>query len=311
MNAKDRMDLNRKLKIYNCRNRHFSFLQELSPFRNSLFHGVPALVPNEHISMLRLEYKVPRKYDFSTYKENTYVPEFRLWFQDSQLKKYANVNKWYAKLRSIAPKISETTIKKFTNLTTTDIKIMYANMVRMHDADLLSIQYNGFNATSYRVKELSIINDPKLTTAWKTKLLHELRKHTAPTITSPGKDAFLFGYEREVWNQITKSLPSSTIKFVENAVHLDIYRDLISWSEDATNNELKMFDIFVPSPDPVLAHHFNSTGPINLNLNTIGQNFFGGQGISWLDRRDNEVFLRDIFLETSPNPDFIPKQYNV
>ncbi|KAL3231327.1 Protein MNN4 [Nakaseomyces bracarensis] len=305
LNALDRLALNRKLKVYNCRNNHFILLSDLSPLRNSLFHGVPALVPKMHVAILKVEYSLPKQYGYLTYKDNTYVPEFRLWFKENQLKKYANINKWYAKLKSIGNKITESSIRKLTNITTTDIKVMYANMVRMHDADLLSIQYNGFNCTSYRIKELGIIYDQSLTLVWKQKFLHELRKHVAPKITSPGKDAFLFGYERELWKGITKNMPPATVKFVENSVHLDIYKDLINWSDQVSSEKLPMFNVTVENPDSILQYHYNNTGPINLNMNTIGHNYFGGQGVSWTQRQDVRLFNSDISLGTLSNYNLI------
>ena len=69
---------NNYLQAYNCRNNHFSRLDELSPLRLSMVEGEFAYIPSEFEIILKIEYgeKSMANIDFRGY---VYLPKLRMW----------------------------------------------------------------------------------------------------------------------------------------------------------------------------------------------------------------------------------------
>lgn len=79
--------VNRKLQLYNCRNRHFSLLPELGPLRLSVFEGVPAYVPSNITSLLWEEYGYLGIH-LPSYQTMSFIPRLRLWAHTQFVNKY-------------------------------------------------------------------------------------------------------------------------------------------------------------------------------------------------------------------------------
>lgn len=69
---------NNYLQIYNCRNRHFASLKDLSPMKLTYVEGVPAYVPNNYMVMLQREYNEGGLME-QKFKRYVYLPRLRIW----------------------------------------------------------------------------------------------------------------------------------------------------------------------------------------------------------------------------------------
>lgn len=85
------MERNAALQAYNCRNNHFSTLQELSPLRLTRVEGVPAYIPNRFEEMLKEEYG-----ELSTtlqhFQQYAFLPRLRLWCHAITVQKFMREN---------------------------------------------------------------------------------------------------------------------------------------------------------------------------------------------------------------------------
>ncbi|CAI4044354.1 hypothetical protein SKDZ_11G0190 [Saccharomyces kudriavzevii ZP591] len=331
LNPKQRYFLNEKLKLYNCRNNHFNSFEELSPLINTVFHGVSALIPHRHTYCLRNEYHVPDRYAFDAYKNTAYLPEFRFWFDYDGLKKCSNINSWYANIPSInswnpnllkeissvkfesklfdSNKVSE---YSFKNLSTSDVRLIYRNIPRAGFIEVFTNLYNSFNATAYRQKELEIQYCQNLTFIEKKKLLHQLRVNVAPKLSSPAKDPFLFGYEKAMWEDLSKSMNQTTLDQVTKMVHEEYIDKIIDLSMNLKNRNFSLFNItqdgtavisnddsndYTPANDVEInpddfRTNLNFTSKAFFDLNTYGLDLFAPT-LSDINRKGILMFDKD------------------
>lgn len=84
-------DRNAFLQVYNCRNKHFSQFQELSPLRLSSIQGDYGYIPPGFESMLLVEYK-EKGIASTVYKDRVYLPKLRLWVYDKSITDYVTQN---------------------------------------------------------------------------------------------------------------------------------------------------------------------------------------------------------------------------
>lgn len=73
---------NNAIKVYNCANKHFTLLAELSPLRLTYMEGVPALVPREFDSILSAEYK-ESSITSKIFRAHVFLSRLRLWVSAS------------------------------------------------------------------------------------------------------------------------------------------------------------------------------------------------------------------------------------
>lgn len=78
---------NEFLQIYNCRNAHFSKLQEISPLRLNLVQGEIGYIPNDFESMLHVEYKA-KGTSSTLFAEHVYLPKLRIWVPKLSVLRY-------------------------------------------------------------------------------------------------------------------------------------------------------------------------------------------------------------------------------
>lgn len=69
---------NEFLQVYNCRNNHFTRLEELSPIRLSLVEGEFGYIPNEFESILKTEYN-EKSINNKDYNGFVFLPKLRIW----------------------------------------------------------------------------------------------------------------------------------------------------------------------------------------------------------------------------------------
>jgi len=87
-------ETNKKLKIYNCRNNHFSSLDELSPLVGCIIDNQVGFVPQDVTKPLINEYGL-RSVTGLTFKKYLYVSQLRMWMKTVDLKEYIdNAGEW-------------------------------------------------------------------------------------------------------------------------------------------------------------------------------------------------------------------------
>lgn len=77
-------DTNNFLQAYNCKNRNFFRLKELSPLLLSLFDGEYTYVPNQ-ITRILMDHFSAKSIIKTSYKDYTYLPLLRLWIKNDIL----------------------------------------------------------------------------------------------------------------------------------------------------------------------------------------------------------------------------------
>ena len=82
-NADDYTEANTAMKAYNCRNNHFSTLDELSPLVKTFVEGEMAYVPRRYSDILSVEY--PKGLLSKHYSGHVFIPQLRLWVKEGDL----------------------------------------------------------------------------------------------------------------------------------------------------------------------------------------------------------------------------------
>lgn len=78
-------DANTALQLYNCRNRHFARLSELSPLRKTYFEGEVAYIPSQYQTLLTNEYNEKALTDYH-YGGVVFVEQLRSWTSEDHLR---------------------------------------------------------------------------------------------------------------------------------------------------------------------------------------------------------------------------------
>lgn len=250
-NPNERYWTNKELKAYNCRNNHFVTLELLSPLTSTVFHGVHALVPRKVAGVLKNEYNLPKQFGFEVFDGKAYLPALHSWFNYNVLKRFANSNSWNTKLQKIKSPISK--------LDFPDIKLLLDNMLKLGYNDLFTICYNAFNVTSYRYKEREIQFDNSTSKNEKFKLLHILRNDVAPQLSSPGKDPYMFNYERRMWRKVGATIGNTIMRAIHKAVETQASNEL--WSSYVATHEGRS-ELFITR---------NELGDVEIDLNNHGR----------------------------------------
>ena len=262
--------VNDKLKLVNCRNSHFNRLDMISPLRVSYFHGVRVFVPNKVIESLQNEYKVPKKYGFQSFEGKTYLPKLKQWILFPILKRVANVNGLYQNMLPLASQVSA--------LSFPDVKKVLTNMVRGKYYDLLSTTTTTFDVTNYRIKELELMFDSKLSVEDKTKLLTMLRDKIGPQMRSPMKDALLLEYENRIWNHFESNLSEFEVEAIKESISYNIVHDL---SRNFTIfNSRHWFNNILTEIDDKEDQHYN--------IDKVGLEIYDG-----IENKINDIFEHD------------------
>ncbi|KAG7191611.1 uncharacterized protein KQ657_003006 [Scheffersomyces spartinae] len=90
--------VNKQLQLYNCRNNHFSSLDDISPMIKTYVEGEVAYIPRNYTSMLSQEYK--HGMDKTIYSHFIYIPSLRMWIPERDIKKYLASPKLWVKFYS-------------------------------------------------------------------------------------------------------------------------------------------------------------------------------------------------------------------
>lgn len=247
LNPRERYESHKMFNLFNCRNDHFVNLEILSPLVNTIYHGVPTLIPTKYITALNNEYKVPPTYGYATFQGKTYLPDLRYWFKSKLIDKSSNLNQWYP--TDIYTPLEKT--KTLNNITFEDLwtilmNIKGSNEYNNNNIDLLANVFNSFTTSSYRLKELEIQYAGNISSSLKVDYLHLMRKEIAPKLLSPGKDPVMYLYERALYDELAKEFDQNIIQRLESAVqekYIQKYWKLLS---DLKYKNLDLFNISLP-----------------------------------------------------------------
>ena len=78
---------NQQLKLYNCRNNHFSSYNELSPLIQTVVENQPGYIPKNFMYILNDEYNL-KSLAKKNHRDFTYFNNFNLWLNTKDVSKY-------------------------------------------------------------------------------------------------------------------------------------------------------------------------------------------------------------------------------
>lgn len=97
-------ETNSELEIYNCRNKHFSLLSELSPLRKTMVEGEVAYVPRKFTEILKTEYS--KGLQSKKHLGYVFMPQLRLWIPEDDILFFLQDKQGWATRHSFAQKYS-------------------------------------------------------------------------------------------------------------------------------------------------------------------------------------------------------------
>lgn len=131
------LEVNEKIQVYNCRNRHFSSLSELSPLVRTFAEGEIAYVPKSYSAILAEEYKKGLLEKF--FKGRFFVPQLRLWVSQDDLRFFLRHRReWITYYNT-----SEVDLQKKKTKTEGDLtKLELEQLLNLSESDLLELLMN-------------------------------------------------------------------------------------------------------------------------------------------------------------------------
>lgn len=283
---KDRYNINKHAQAYNCRNKHFQTLFELSPLRLTFFHGVPAYVPNLVLKDLNAEYKVPIENGYQCYEGECYVPELRGWYPEGRVKQMVELLVKSPNLKKVFP---EDGIKKLEKNEFELLLMEFSQDPKLEELFIYAV--NTFQITAFRQRELEFIYDGKMLSYDKNMLLDEFiqNRYFNPVF----KDVFLKKQDTAIWNEFVENtdIPYGQIDKLWRELKLKVARQLFKLDEKYANYKIDWAND---------AGYQSPASP--LNFNTRGEKFYI-MGKKW----NNRLVVRDpVDLDTS-----ITEQYHL
>lgn len=270
----DRYNYNKHIQVFNCRNNHFNVISELSPLRLTYFHGAKAYVPNQVIKLLRQEYALPPGYTYIKYSPREFLPEARVWLEESVVKKIAAGGPIQ---NGTAPKID---LDHMSKLTTSEFRDFLNNAATVIDPDVetaFTYLVNTFEISMFRKKELELIYDESLSDDEKVELLDELIR--GRFFVGAYKDIFQNRLETNIWNNLLERTPSSYKDVLAELekLHLKKARELLHLDELEAQNSYD-WDRRAGYQHP----------PSGIDFNTKGRKFY-----TFGQEAKNEIFSHD------------------
>lgn len=247
LNPTERYETHKRFKLYNCRNDHFVSLEILSPLVNTMYHGIPTLIPTKYITALQHEYSVPGVYGYSTFQGKTYLPDLRYWFKSKLIEKSSNLKGWYPE--EIYPPLENSKSLndiQFHDLWTVLMNIKGSKDYNEDNIDVLANVYNSFSSSSYRLRELELQYSLNISLPLKKQYLSLLRSEVSPKISSPGKDAVMYKHELALYKQLGKEFNQTVIDKIESAVQDKYIKKYWKLLSDLKYRRLDLFNATIP-----------------------------------------------------------------
>ncbi|RCK67290.1 hypothetical protein Cantr_03341 [Candida viswanathii] len=103
-NEENNMLKNQQLKVYNCRNNHFSSYDELSPLVLTLVENQLSYIPSNFINILNDEYSL-NSLTKKTHRSYTYMNNFRIWYKTDIIKDFLKKSKTWISDHAISKEL--------------------------------------------------------------------------------------------------------------------------------------------------------------------------------------------------------------
>lgn len=223
-----RYNVHYQLKLYNCRNNHFVHFNMVSPLINTYFHGISSFVPNQYVTILKNEYKVPSGFTFTRFFVQAFIPEFRSWITTSFLRNVINKNNQNQEMSSLNPVVNVFQLS--------EIRELLKNIAIGGYDNELSILYNSLEVTTYRLKELEIVYDYNCTD--KRNKLNLLRTSIGSSLKQSFKDPYLYTLETRLW-EFYRDTEIESSKKALNITNFEIAEKLWKWTSDLDEGTLE------------------------------------------------------------------------
>ncbi|KAG0675795.1 hypothetical protein C6P43_004652 [Kluyveromyces marxianus] len=278
----DRYNINKHAQAYNCRNKHFQTLFELSPLRLSFFHGVPAYVPNTVVKILNAEYHVPQEHGFQCFDGRCYLPELRGWYNKDKVDKMRD-------LISRSPLLSDSK-KPFPEngmqqLSKKEFEILLQELAKSTEMDDVFIYaVNSFQVSTFRQREVELMFDSKMLLRNKDMMLNEFVQNR--TFSPVYKDPFQKKLEDKMWYNFLENtdIPYTVLEEIWDELKLKVASQLFRLNEKFVQRKLDWsYEAGLQSP------------PSPMKFNSRGNRFY-----IMGKKYHNKVFAKDaVDLDTS------------
>lgn len=132
------IQINDKIKVYNCRNKHFSSLAELSPLVKTFAEGEVAYIPKSYSSILTTEYKSKGMLE-KFFRSRFFVPQLRMWVSQDDLRFFLrHRQEWNTFFNTSDVTLEKKKARTLGNLT----KLELEQLLDLKEKDLLELLAN-------------------------------------------------------------------------------------------------------------------------------------------------------------------------
>lgn len=220
-------DVNDQMRVYNCRNRHFSHLSELSPLVRSYAEGEVAYIPKRYSDLLTTEYKdngMLQKY----FRSRLFMPQLRLWVHQDDLRFFLRHRKEWLKYY-----LSEATDSNFVKprLSQDLTKKELTSLLNFKEHDLLELLQNDDILKDYIAsREMTLVHENEIMHLLFGKSTARIVSH-APDFRPLKYDPFLHAmrqnyntYEKEVerYKQLYRKFTHGKDRYQEGEEEQDV-----------------------------------------------------------------------------------------
>lgn len=154
-----KIQINDKIKVYNCRNNHFSSLSELSPLVKTFAEGEVAYIPKSYSSILTTEYRSKGMLE-KFFRNRFFVPQLRLWVSQDDLRFFLrHRQEWITYFNNSDADLEKKKIKTEGNLT----KLELEKLLNLTERDLLDLLANDeILLEYYSTREMTSIHENEI-----------------------------------------------------------------------------------------------------------------------------------------------------
>lgn len=191
----DKLTVNDHLQVYNCRNKHFLSLNEISPLIKTFVEGKAAYVPKRYSDIITAEYNQKGLLD-KFFSGRLFMPQLRLWLGQDDLKIFVRAREsWirYFSAKSSAQLVGLKKPNSLGGLTSTEV----TKLIEMGENDLLDLMLNDEILMKYAsLRDMTSLHEKEIMRLLFGKSTEQLVKNVKdfPPLTY---DPFLFRIREE------------------------------------------------------------------------------------------------------------------
>lgn len=186
-------EINSQLQVYNCRNRHFTSLRELSNLVMSYNEAEVAFIPQRFSDILTVEY--PDGLKNTVFRDHYFLPQIRIWMHHDDLKFFLrDREQWLSKYPVDDASSSQAATPKFKEGLTDSEKEMLRSLEHRDIIDLL--HKNELLISYLSTRELTAFHENEIMRRVFRKSTEKLMKK-APHFKPLKPDPFLFAMKED------------------------------------------------------------------------------------------------------------------